>query len=232
MRYANALVRARFLRRYKRFLADFELDGQLVTAHCANPGSMLSCLQERAPAWLSYHENPKRKLCYTWEIATSGKSRIQVNPLRANALTQEAIEKGWIPELAGYPTLRREVAYGEASRVDLLLERRNERCYVEVKNATLYLGSGRAAFPDAVTARGARHLEELARMCNMGHRAVMLFAVGRTDADSVEPAVHIDPHYAERLAWAERQGVELLAYTGPIGPREVRLDRRVPVLLD
>lgn len=231
MQFESPLLRGRLVRRYKRFLADIELEGRLVVAHCANPGSMKTCLQPGAIAWLSEHDSPKRKLRYTWELTRLGRVTIQVNPLRANALVAEAIQRCRLPELAGYAELRREVKYGLSSRIDLLLSKPGEQCYVEVKNATLSLGEGRCAFPDSVTVRGAKHLEELVRMKQAGHRAVLVFAVARSDARSVEPAEAIDPHYASRLRWAASEGVELLAYGGPIGPKRTLLARALPVKL-
>lgn len=231
MHYTEPLLEARFLRRYQRFLADFELEGRTVTAHCANPGSMLTCLEPGAKAWLSPQPNPARKLPFTWELVNVGGVFIQVNPLRANSLVAEAIGKHAIPSLAGYPTLRREVRYGESSRVDFLLQRGKQCCYVEVKSVTLSLGQGRAAFPDAVSKRASRHVDELIRMRQLGHRAVLLFAVSRSDATSVEPAAAIDPRYTIRLRQAASHGVEVLAYAGAIGPGELSLVRAVPVRL-
>lgn len=232
MRFASELVEGRLLRRYQRFLADVELsDGRVVVAHCANTGSMTTCLEPGTRAWLT-RAREGRKLPFTWEVAEHDKTRIYVNPAGANGLVAEAVAKGTLGELAGYAELRREVRYGTNSRIDLLLEGERGRCFVEVKNATLRVAPRRAAFPDAVTARGTKHLEELVRVVQSGDRAVVLFCVARTDCDSFEPADSIDPTYAATLRRAAASGVEMLAYRVSIDRRGVRLSRRVPVLVD
>lgn len=220
------------LQRYKRFLADVRLDnGELVTAHCANPGSMKSVVDADVRVWLS-RARPGRKLLYTWEVAehVSG-VKIYVNPAGANRLVVEALKARLIPELDGYDELRTEVRYGEGSRIDVLLSGTLGRAYVEVKNVTLALGGGRAAFPDSVTVRGVKHLEELVKMVELGHRGVLLYCVSRTDALSVEAAKDIDPRYAEKLRWASQRGVEVLAYGGHITERGFFLTAPVPVHL-
>lgn len=232
MKFPSPLHAGTFLRRYKRFFADVELDtGEHVTAHCPNPGSMKSCLKEGAPVWLSYTDNPKRKLAYTWELARIGKAMVFVNPVRANDVVAHALTQGAVSELAGYSQLQREVRYGDHSRVDFVLtEPERPACFVEVKNVTLSLGGGRAAFPDSVTERGARHLGELAKIAQAGKRAVLLFCVSRTDAKTVEPAEDIDPNYAHALRAAAAQGVEILAYRASISAERVALRTPIPVI--
>jgi len=223
-------VEGRLERRYKRFFADVRLsDGSRVTAHCANPGSMKSCLIEQGRVWLSDSNDPRRKLRLTWELAEASGARIFVNPLAANRVVHEALARGGVPELGGYTSLRREVRFGANTRFDFVLEGDRARCYVEVKNVTLGLGHGRAAFPDSVTERGARHLQELIRVVESGQRAVLLFCVSRSDARSAEPAGDIDPNYARWLRRAHEAGVELLAYKCRITQRGVWLDRSLPV---
>ena len=232
MRFEPTLVPGRFVRRYQRFFADFALDdGRTVTAHCPNPGSMKSCLKPGARSWLSRNDDPRRKLAYTWEVTQIGKVRIFVNPVRVNSVAYEALSTSTIVELGGYETLEREVPFGPHSRVDFRLGRGQSRCYVEVKSVTLGLGRGRAAFPDAVTQRGTRHLEALIQMCHLGHRAVLLFCASRSDATSVEPADDIDPVYGQTLRRAVHEGVEVLAYRTAITPEQVRMSHAVPVLL-
>lgn len=212
------------MRRYKRFLADVELaSGEVVTSHCPNPGSMKTCAPEGARVWLSRSESPRRKLPFTLELVEAEGVMVFVHPGRANDLVAEAIERGVVTELAGYPTLRREVRVGDRSRIDFLLERGDEHCYVEVKNVTLNLGAGVSAFPDSVTARGTRHLEELMKLAAAGHRAMLFFCAGRADAGVVKPADHIDPVYGETLRRALAGGVETLAYRCDISPEAVEL---------
>lgn len=232
MKFPSPLVEGRLERRYQRFFADVRLpDGSRVTAHCANPGSMKSCWSEQGRVWLSDSNDPRRKLRLTWELSEAGGARIFVNPLAANRVVHEALTRGAVAELRGYQSLRREVRFGAHTRFDFLLERDDARCFVEVKNVTLGLGKGRAAFPDSVTERGARHLQQLIQAVQSGHRAVLLFCVSRSDARSAEPARDIDPNYAHWLTRAHHAGVEVLAYKCRISQHGVWLHRPLPVLL-
>lgn len=234
MRYGHPVVHGVLRRRYKRFLADVELaDGALVTAHCPNSGTMLTCAEEGRPVLLTDRAgSTPRKLRFTWEAIRMGRSWVLVNTALPNAVVAEAVLRGAIPELAGYRALRREVAYGrEGSRVDLLLEDpARPRCFVEIKNATMRVGSG-ALFPDAVTDRGARHLRELARAARRGERAVIFFLVGRGDCLWVGPASHVDPEYARTLVRAVRAGVEVLCYRACVTAEGVTLGRRLDLRL-
>lgn len=217
------------MRRYKRFLAEVQLDdGSVVTAHCANPGSMMSLLEPRPRVWLS-RARAGRKLPYTWEVAEMGNARVYVNPAGANRVVLSAIRAHAIEELRGYDILHSEVKQG-SSRIDFLLTGAPGRLFVEVKNVTLGLGAGRSAFPDSVTSRGTRHLHELREVARAGDRAVLLFCVARTDALSVEAAQEVDPVYARTLRQVSRQGVEVLAYGGPITEAGFTLSRRIPVV--
>lgn len=230
MRYPTPLLEGRLLRRYKRFLADIELSGgEVVTAHCANPGSMKTCAPEGARAWVSRSDNPKRKLPYTWELVHAEGSMVMINTHRANDLVHEAITEGVISELSGFRSLRREVRFGEKSRVDFLLETDEGECYLEVKNVTLGFGGAVSAFPDSVTERGTRHLRELMAMVDGGKRAALLFCCSRAGTESVRPADTIDPTYGRTLREAASRGVELLAYGCEVSRDEVKLSRRLPI---
>lgn len=226
------LIPGRLIKRYKRFLADIELeDGSVVTAHCPNSGSMLGCNLPGSPVLLSLSPNPNRKLAYTWELLQVNGFWVGLNTMLPNRLAEEAILDGTIVELQGYPKLRREVAYGsERSRIDILLEDDGKRCYVEVKNVTLVEG-GLALFPDAVTARGQKHLRELMEMVRNGDRGVLLFTVQRGDGNAVAPADRIDPEYGRLLREAVANGVEALAYRAEVQPEQIRLTERLAVLL-
>ena len=228
MKFPTPLVRGTLIRRYQRFLADVELEsGATVTAHCANPGSMLSVNAAGSEVWLSQSPNPERKLRYTWEMIRVGRTLVGINTQQPNRLVEEAIEHGAIRELAGYANLRREVRYGTNSRIDLLLESPGRpACYVEVKNVTMKRDpapSAPAEFPDSVTTRGAKHLVELSKMAQKGGRAVMFFLVNRADARAFAPAADIDPAYAKALAQAKTRGVEVLCYGCRLDPREIRV---------
>jgi sugar fermentation stimulation protein A len=217
MRFTAPLVPATLIRRYKRFLADVALpSGETVTAHCANPGSMIGLAAPGARVWLSKSDNPKRKLAYSWELVEvdlgSGIELVGINTTNPNALAAEAIAAGLIPELAGYASVRREVKYGKNSRVDFLLEGApRPPCYVEIKNVHLMRQKGLAEFPDAVTKRGAKHLVELADMVAAGARSVMLFLVQIASAERFAVARDIDPVYGAQFELARAQGVEALA---------------------
>ena len=222
----------RFLRRYKRFLTDVEMpDGDVITVHCPNSGSMKGCDKPNSLAWISDSENLKRKLRYTLEIIEIDGVLIAVNTQRPNHLVEEAIRNDVISELCGYKSLRREVKYGrENSRIDLLLENDNARCFVEVKNVTMGDTSGRARFPDAVTKRGTKHLRELIDVVEQGDRAALVLCF-QADATSVSPADSIDPEYGKTLRAAAAAGVEILAYRCVIEPPALYLSHSIDVSL-
>lgn len=225
MRFPRPLIRARLLRRYKRFLADVVLpDGSEATAHCANPGSMLGLQEPGSEVWLLPSADPKRKLAWSWELIRVGDNLVGINTAHPNRLAAEAIAASCIPELAGYERQRREVAYGQASRIDLLLERPGlPICYVEVKNVHLKRGDA-AEFPDSVTARGAKHLAELAAMAGAGHRAVMLYVVQRADCRRFGIAADIDPAYARAFQGALAAGVGVLCYYCRVDPEGIEIE--------
>lgn len=219
------LTEGRLVKRYKRFLADVELaDGSLITAHCPNPGSMLGLSTPQSPVWLSHSDNPKRKLAYTLELIEADSTLVGVNTNRPNAIVSEAIASGVITELTGYETMRREVKYGKNSRIDILLSDPQRRdCYVEVKNVHLMRTKGLAEFPDSVTSRGAKHLNELTAMTKAGADAVMLYPVQRGDCDRLQFAADIDPAYAAAAREAKVAGVRFLAYRCEISVQEIRI---------
>jgi sugar fermentation stimulation protein A len=223
------------IRRYKRFLADVELaGGKVVTAHCANPGSMLGLADPGMQVWLSPSSNPARKLAYSWEIVAADGALVGINTSHPNGIAAEAIAAGHVPELAGYDLLRREVRYGKSSRIDILLDRADgtgSACYVEVKNVHLRRQPELAEFPDSVTTRGTKHLGELAEAAEAGSRAVMFYLVQRNDCGRFAIAEDIDPAYAAALCDAAARGVETLAYACNVTPESIELGRRLPVVL-
>jgi sugar fermentation stimulation protein A len=232
MLFETELVEGELLRRYRRFFADVRLaDGRVVVCHCANPGSMLGCAPAGGRVWVRPVDDPRRKLAFTWELVEVGGALVCVNTQRANEVVAEALAAGAIGELAGYDTVRREVRCGDRSRIDFLLERGEERCFVEVKSVTLGVGDGASAFPDSVTERGTRHLRELMTVAARSDRAVLLFCAGRGDTRRVRPADEIDPVYGRALREAVAAGVEVLAFGCAVTPRELRLGGRVPVSL-
>ena len=231
MRFPTSLVPGRLVRRYQRFFADVRLtDGRLVTAHCPNSGSMLGCKEPGNPVYLSHQPGRNRKLAWTWEMVRVGRTWVGINTLWPNRLVVEAIEDGTLGELQGYSGIRREVRVSPRSRLDLLLEGTNGRCWVEVKNVTFRAGD-LAAFPDAVTERGTRHLRELIRLARRGHRAALVFVVQRGDCAAFRPAYEIDPEYCRWLHRALYGGVEVLPYRASVTPRGIGLTRRLELVL-
>ena len=225
MKFHAPLIRGTLIQRYKRFMADVRLDdGTAVVAHCANSGSMLSVCAPGSEVWLSPAANPDRKLQYSWELIRVGDALIGINTMHPNKIAAEAIGEGLIPALAGYVSLRREVKYGKNSRIDILLESPGRPpCYVEIKNVSLCRDAGLLEFPDAVTARGAKHLDELAAQVKAGSRAVMLFLAQRADCHAFVAAADIDPVYAAGLRRAREAGVEVLAYACDVSQDNIRV---------
>jgi sugar fermentation stimulation protein A len=235
MRFPSGLIEGRLLRRYKRFLADIELaSGETVTAHCANPGSMLGLNAAGSRVWLSRSANPKRKLAYSWELIEvdlgRGPALVGINTASPNGAVAAAIRAGLIPPLRGYAGLRREVRYAETCRIDILLEDESRPpCYVEIKNVHLMRQPGLAEFPDSVTARGAKHLRALTQMIETGARAVMVYFVQRGDAERFTLAHDIDPAYARAFDDAHAAGVEALAVSSEVTLEGLKLPRAIPL---
>ena len=233
MEFHAPLIEGTLVRRYMRFLADVKLaSGEVVTAHCANPGSMLSVREPGARVWLSPAAKPDRKLRYTWEIIEVGGALVGINTALPNFVVAEGIQAGRVPELANYPVLKREQKYGKNSRIDILLEAPDRpHCFVEVKNVTMRRAAdGPAEFPDSVTERGAKHLKELGDVVRAGSRAVMFYLVQRGDCARFAIAADIDPVYAQGLKTAMAEGVEVLCYTAKVGPDGIHVD--APLTLD
>jgi len=239
MEFAAPLIGGRLIRRYKRFLADVSLaDGSTVTAHCPNPGAMTGLDAPGLPAFLTLHDDPRRKLAYTLEMVGLETGYVGIHTGRPNALIAEAVAAGAIPELAGYADMRREVKYGRASRVDLLLGGRpgdDRPCYVEVKNVHLRRPEGAfptaAEFPDSVTARGAKHLAELSAVVAAGGRAVMAYCIQRGDCDHFRIAGDIDPTYMKAFRAALAAGVEAVAYACHVSPAGIAVEKSVAVVV-
>ncbi len=235
MKFPTPLLTGTLIKRYKRFLADIRLDtGEMVTAHCANPGSMMGLKEAGSRVWLSTSDNPKRKLKYSWELLEvdlgRGPHLVGINTNHPNKIVADAIDDGRIAELAGYSSLRREVKYGKNSRIDILLQEVNKPdCYVEIKNVHLMRKAGFAEFPDSVTERGKKHLNELAAYAQQGYRCVMFYLIQRTDAESFSLAGDIDKDYAHTFDTAIKSGVEAYAYSCTISPEGIDID--APVLM-
>lgn len=223
------LTRGRLIGRRRRFLADVRLDtGEQVTAHCPNTGSMAGCSEPGRPVYLSRHDDPRRKYPFTWELIRMPGSLVGVNTLLPNRLVHRALAAGGLSEFGPAVEVAREVTVGGRSRLDLCVTGADGRqCFVEIKNCTL-VENGTALFPDAVTARGLKHIEALAALAGKGHRAVMFYLVQRMDAVRFRPADHIDPAYGRRLREAAAAGLEILCYDVRLDTRRIWINRRLP----
>ena len=236
MQFHAPLIKGFLIKRYKRFMADIELEcGKTVTAHCANSGSMLSVSEPGSEVWLSPAKNAGRKLKFTWELIRTGSTLVGINTQYPNTLVAEAIQNSQIVELKGFGELKREVKYGKNSRIDILLsDAKKGLCYVEVKNVTMRRRLSNDApveFPDAVTTRGAKHLAELSAMVKSGHRAIMFYLVQREDGNGGVTIAHdIDPEYGNALNKAQSAGVEFLAYDCNISTVEINVANRLEFL--
>jgi sugar fermentation stimulation protein A len=235
MRFANPVTRGILIERYKRFLADVRLDdGRTITAVCPNTGSMLGLATPGAVVWLSESDSPTRKYRFTWEMVEAdlgrGPTLVGINTQHPNRLVAEAMAGRRIRLLAGYPNLRREVRYGENSRIDILLECASKGlCYVEIKNVHLSRRHGLAEFPDSVTARGTKHLIEMSKMVRAGHRAVMVYLIQRNDAKKLALARDVDADYGAAFDAALAAGVEAIALRCRLSTEEIIVDRPVPI---
>lgn len=233
MRFQTPLVPARLIRRYKRFLADCTLaDGQQITAHCANPGSMMGLADPGMKIWLEPNDDPKKKLKFGWRLVDHENGHFTgVDTSVPNRALRAALQARAVAPLAIYETVRPEVKYGTNSRIDFLLTQPGlPDAYVEVKSVTLCRQPGLAEFPDSVTARGTKHLGELAAMAQAGHRAIMLYLVQRTDCDRLDLARDIDPVYGAAFSAAQAQGVEVLCFGTHISPQGVDLGPAIATL--
>lgn len=230
----NNLREAVLLRRYKRFLADVEFpDGEVVTVHCPNTGAMTGCAEPGSAVWLSTSDSKTRKYPHSWELVNTAQGMACIHSARANKLLQEALENKRIGALSGYQNLQAEVKYGEKSRLDFLLEFAQEKMFVEVKSVTLCSAGGQGLFPDAVSDRGRKHLQELAKIAQTKNtRAVLFFCVLHEGIERVSTAGEIDPRYREAMREALDAGVEVMAWRAQMNPREIFLHEAVPFTLD
>jgi len=235
MRFPKHLLRGTLIQRYKRFLADVRLDdGRTITAACPNTGSMLGLTAPGLIVWLSESDSPTRKYPFTWELVEAdlghGPTLVGINTQHPNRLVAEAMVARRIRYLAGYPDLRREVRYGENSRIDLLLACATKGlCYVEIKNVHLSRQHGLAEFPDSVTERGTKHLGEMSSMVRAGHRAVMVFLIQRNDAKKLALARDVDANYGVAFDMARAAGVEAIALRCRLSTEEIIVEKRVPI---
>jgi len=232
--YFDALQEATLLRRYKRFLADVELPGgEVITVHCPNTGAMTGCAEPGSRVWLSVSDSRTRKYPHTWELVETARGTACIHSARANKVVRESLAAGCIPGFEAYRDIQSEVKYGQGSRIDLLLRGEGGVVFVEVKSVTLCRAGGCGLFPDAVSERGRKHLQELARVAREENtRAVLFFCVFHTGIESVSVAGDIDPRYRDALLEAQVAGVEVLAWRARVDPLGMELTAPLPFLVD
>lgn len=227
MIFQPKLVPGKLIRRYKRFLADIELQsGEVVLAHCTNSGSMKSCLEDGAPVFLTPVNDPKRKTKFTWEMIFINQGWIGINTNVPNKIAYEAVKNGSIEKLKGYSTVKTEVTF-EDSRFDIYAVNDTEKCFIEVKNVSMKVNEY-ARFPDSVTSRGKKHLLTLIKAKSQGYRAVMLYIIQRTDIDIFGPAWDIDKDYSKTLVEAHKRGVEIIAIIASVNPKSIEIQKEIP----
>ncbi len=231
MQFQPPLITGTLIKRYKRFLADIELDdGSLITAHCPNTGSMKACSTPGSRVGLSISDNPKRKYAHTLEIVEDNNSWVGVNTSRTNHLAAEAIRENQIAEFTHVTSLKKEVKVSAKSRLDIVIEKDDQSTFIEIKNCSLAVDN-QAMFPDAVTERGTKHLHELMELIKQGYKGCIFYLIQRMDAEKFKPAAHIDPVYSNTLKEAADKGVMVLAYQAEVSPAGIEVIRSLPVEL-
>ena len=230
MKFKNKLIASKFQKRYKRFFADLESKGKILISHCANSGSMLGLLDKNNQAWVSPSDNPKRKLKYTLEIINDGKSNVGVNTHFANKIITEALTNKKIKELKIYNNFIPEVKYGKNSRFDFQLINKNTKAFLEVKSVTLSRNKGIGEFPDAVTSRGLKHLNELKDAIKHGYKSYLIYLVQREDCNFFQIAKDIDPDYYKAFIDAKKNGVKFLCYSCKINYKEICINKSIKIL--
>ena len=230
MKFKNKLIASKFQKRYKRFFADVESKGKILISHCANSGSMLGLLDKNNPAWVSPSDNPNRKLKYTLEIINDGKSNVGVNTHFANKIITEALTNKKIKELKIYNNFIPEVKYGKNSRFDFQLINKNTKAFLEVKSVTLSRNKGIGEFPDAVTSRGLKHLNELKDAIKHGYKSYLIYLVQREDCNFFQIAKDIDPDYYKAFIDAKKNGVKFLCYSCKVNSKEIYINKSIKIL--
>ena len=227
MNFENKLISGLFVKRYKRFFVDIKLKKSTVTAHCPNTGSMFGLLNKGNKVWLSETNNPKRKLKYTLQIIQDKNAKIGVNTHLANKIVLHALKKKLIKEFKDYENIQQEVKFGENSRFDFLISKKNKRSFIEVKNVTLSRKRGVAEFPDAITTRGLKHINELIKAKKKGYEIYLLYLIQREDCDNFKIAKDIDPEYFKILIKSVKKKLNILCYDCKFSSKGIKLNRRI-----
>ena len=227
MNFKSELISGLLIKRYKRFFADIKIKNQIVTAHCPNTGSMQGLLNAGNKVWISKTDNPNRKLKYTLEIIESGKSKVGVNTHSSNKIVHHALKNDLIDELKEFIEIKPEAKFGENTRFDFLLFKKKDKAFIEVKNVTLSRNKKIAEFPDAITTRGLKHINELVKASKKNYKIFILYLIQRDDCKSFTIAKDIDPYYANALAKAVKNKLKILCYDCKFSPKGIKLNNRI-----
>ena len=227
MNFENKLISGIFIKRYKRFFVDVQIENKLVTAHCPNTGSMLGLLNEGNKVWLTKSDNPNRKLKYTLQIIEDNKSKVGVNTHLTNKIVLNALENNLIKEFSKDIKIKPEVRFGESTRFDFLISKKNYKAFIEVKNVTLKRKPKIAEFPDAITSRGAKHINELIKASKKGYKIYIAFIIQREDCDQLSIASDIDPEYSQILSKAIRNKLKVLSYDCKFSTKGIKLNKKI-----
>ncbi len=227
MNFKKKLISGELIKRYKRFFVDVKIDNKTVTAHCPNTGSMMGLLEKGNKVWLSKSDNPKRKLKYTLQVIESNGSKVGVNTHLTNKIALDAIYKSKIQNFKNYDFVKQEIKFGNNTRFDLLLTKKNKKIFIEVKNVTLSRLKGIAEFPDAITSRGQKHIQELLNANKQGYNIYLLFVIQRDDCNKLKIAKDIDPKYCELLTKAVKKNLNILCYDCKFSTKGIKLNRKI-----
>ena len=227
MNFEDKLISGEFIKRYKRFFVDVKIGNNTVTAHCPNTGSMMGLLNKGNRVWLSKTDNPKRKLKYTLQIIEDKKTKIGINTHLTNKIVFDALKKGLIKNFSNLKEIKQEVKFGENTRFDFLVNNESKKSFIEVKNVTLSRKKGVAEFPDAVTSRGFKHIEELLKASQKGYEIYLLYVIQRDDCNKFELAKDIDPKYCELLIKAVKKNLNILCYDCKFSTKGIKLNRKI-----
>ena len=230
MKFTKSLIKGKLIRRYKRFFADVKINKKIVTAHCPNTGSMKGLIEEGNEVYLHKNDDPKRKLKYGLEIIKANKKLVGVNTHLANKIVNHGLENNLISELKNSDTIRSEVFFDKETRFDFLLEKNNQKIFVEVKNVTLFRDKETAEFPDAITSRGSKHLLTLIDAIKKGYKSYLIFLIQVQNMEKFKIARDIDNEYYKNYLIAKNSGVNFLAYRCKISSKEILIEKKIKII--
>ena len=227
MNFEDKLISGLLIKRYKRFFVDIKVENKIITAHCPNTGSMMGLLKKNNKVWLTKSDNPKRKLKYTLQIIEDESSKVGINTHITNKIVLDALNNSIIEKFRNLETIKPEVNFGSNTRFDFLISEGKKRSFIEVKNVTLSRKKGIAEFPDAVTSRGLKHIEELIKAGQKGYEIYLLYVIQRNDCDKFKLAKDIDPKYYKLLIKAVKKNLNILCYDCKFSTKGIELNRKI-----